>query len=255
MKLVPYKIVNKEGKPYIQVKIKDGETKVFSPEEISAKVLTKMKETTEEFLGKKIKDDVVTVPVYFNDAQRQATKDAGVIAGLNAPRIINEPTGTAIAYGLDKKGGEKNILVFYLGGSTFDVSILTVDNGVFEVLQQMVTLILEFLSSFLIFTFLGSAGEDFDQRIMEYFIKFIKKKYGKDINILLLDVAPLTLRIETDGGVMTNLIPRNIVIPTKKSFSHLPGSTSHCIHFGVDEFYKKTCYKVFIAYLTYTKMN
>nr|AAA81954.1 BiP isoform B [Glycine max] len=168
MKLVPYKIVNKDGKPYIQVKIKDGETKVFSPEEISAMILTKMKETAEAFLGKKINDAVVTVPAYFNDAQRQATKDAGVIAGLNVARIINEPTAAAIAYGLDKKGGEKNILVFDLGGGTFDVSILTIDNGVFEVLDTNGD------------THLG--GEDFDQRIMEYFIKLIKKKHGKDIS-------------------------------------------------------------------------
>ncbi|CAI0441732.1 unnamed protein product [Linum tenue] len=141
MKLVPYKIVNKDGKPYIQVKIKDGETKIFSPEEISAMILVKMKETAEAFLGKKIKDAVVTVPAYFNDAQRQATKDAG---------------------------GEKNILVFDLGGGTFDVSILTIDNGVFEVLSTNGD------------THLG--GEDFDQRIMEYFIKLIKKKHGKDIS-------------------------------------------------------------------------
>ncbi|PON92857.1 Heat shock protein 70 family [Trema orientale] len=178
MKLFPYKIVNKDGKPYIQVKIKDGEVKVFSPEEISAMVLTKMKETAEAFLGKKIKDAVVTVPglsyflvlctAYFNDAQRQATKDAGIIAGLNVARIINEPTAAAIAYGLDKKGGEKNILVFDLGGGTFDVSILTIDGGVFEVLATNGD------------THLG--GEDFDQRIMEYFIKLIKKKHGKDIS-------------------------------------------------------------------------
>ncbi|KAK9144040.1 hypothetical protein Syun_013440 [Stephania yunnanensis] len=168
MKLFPFKIVNKDGKPYIQVKMKDGETKVFSPEEISAMILTKMKETAEAFLGKKIKDAVVTVPAYFNDAQRQATKDAGVIAGLNVARIINEPTAAAIAYGLDKKGGEKNILVFDLGGGTFDVSILTIDNGVFEVLATNGD------------THLG--GEDFDQRIMEYFIKLIKKKHGKDIS-------------------------------------------------------------------------
>jgi endoplasmic reticulum chaperone BiP len=161
LKLAPYKIVNKEGKPYIQVKIRDGENKVFSPEEISAMILGKMKDTAEAYLGKKINDAVVTVPgqlpfcsfasstcflsavahlslfvfpAYFNDAQRQATKDAGVIAGLNVARIINEPTAAAIAYGLDKKGGEKNILVFDLGGGTFDVSILTIDNGVFEVL-------------------------------------------------------------------------------------------------------------------------
>ncbi|CAI9772024.1 unnamed protein product [Fraxinus pennsylvanica] len=168
MKLVPYKIVNKDGKPYIELQIKDGETKVFSPEEISAMVLTKMKETAESYIGKKIKDAVVTVPAYFNDAQRQATKDAGVIAGLNVARIINEPTAAAIAYGLDKKGGEKNILVFDLGGGTFDVSILTIDNGVFEVLATNGD------------THLG--GEDFDHRIMDHFIKLIKKKHEKDIS-------------------------------------------------------------------------
>ncbi|KAK9161534.1 hypothetical protein Syun_007875 [Stephania yunnanensis] len=167
LKYFPYKIVNKDGKPYIQVKIKDGEVKVFSPEEISAMILTKMKETAEAYLGKKIKDAVVTVPAYFNDAQRQATKDAGVIAGLNVARIINEPTAAAIAYGLDKKG-EKNILVYDLGGGTFDVSILTIDNGVFEVLATSGD------------THLG--GEDFDQRVMDYFIKLIKKKHNKDIS-------------------------------------------------------------------------
>eukprot|EP01018_Ginkgo_biloba_P031001 Gb_00216 [translate_table: standard] len=168
IKLLPFKIVNKDGKPYIEVKIREDEIKVFSPEEISAMILVKMKETAESYLGKKIKDAVVTVPAYFNDAQRQATKDAGVIAGLNVARIINEPTAAAIAYGLDKKGGEKNILVYDLGGGTFDVSILTIDNGVFEVLATSGD------------THLG--GEDFDQRIMDYFIKLIKKKYNKDVS-------------------------------------------------------------------------
>merc|ERR1712164_161335 len=167
-KLVSYNIVSKEGKPYVSVEMKEGEkAKVFSPEEISAMILTKMKETAEAFLGKTVKNAVVTVPAYFNDAQRQATKDAGVIAGLNVARIINEPTAAAIAYGLDKKG-EKNILVFDLGGGTFDVSILTIDNGVFEVISTNGD------------THLG--GEDFDQRIMEYFIKLIKRKHGKDIS-------------------------------------------------------------------------
>ncbi|GMH11360.1 hypothetical protein Nepgr_013201 [Nepenthes gracilis] len=168
IKMYPYKVVNKDGKPYIQVKIKEGEFKVFSPEEISAMILGKMKETAESYLGKKIKHAVVTVPAYFNDAQRQATKDAGTIAGLDVARIINEPTAAAIAYGLDNKGGEKNILVYDLGGGTFDVSILTIDNGVFEVLATSGD------------THLG--GEDFDHRVMDYFIKLIKKKYNKDIS-------------------------------------------------------------------------
>ncbi|VVB11003.1 unnamed protein product [Arabis nemorensis] len=127
-----------------------------------------MKETAEAYLGKKIKDVVVTVPAYFNNAQRQATKDAGVIAGLNVARIINEPTAATIAYGLDKKGGEKNILVFDLGGGTFDVTVLTIENGVFKVLSTNGD------------THLG--GEDFDHRIMDYIIKLIKKKHQKDIS-------------------------------------------------------------------------
>ena len=168
-KLVSYNIVSKEGKPYVSVEMKDGEkAKVFSPEEISAMILTKMKETAEAFLGKTVKNAVVTVPAYFNDAQRQATKDAGVIAGLNVARIINEPTAAAIAYGLDKKGKEQNILVFDLGGGTFDVSVLTIDNGVFEVVSTNGD------------THLG--GEDFDQRIMDYFMELIKRKYSKDVS-------------------------------------------------------------------------
>lgn len=133
IKFYPFSTKNKNNKPHVQVNVK-GEHKLFAPEEISAMVLIKMKETAEAYLGHPVTHAVVTVPAYFNDAQRQATKDAGTIAGLNVMRIINEPTAAAIAYGLDKKEGEKNILVFDLGGGTFDVSLLTIDNGVFEVI-------------------------------------------------------------------------------------------------------------------------
>jgi chaperone protein DnaK len=166
IKYFPFKVVEKNSKPHIQLETNQGE-KVFAAEEISAMVLIKMKETAEAYLGKKVTHAVVTVPAYFNDAQRQATKDAGVIAGLNVMRIINEPTAAAIAYGMDKKEGEKNVLVFDLGGGTFDVSLLTIDNGVFEVVATNGD------------THLG--GEDFDQRVMEHFIKLYKKKKGKDL--------------------------------------------------------------------------
>ncbi|XP_048042659.1 endoplasmic reticulum chaperone BiP-like [Megalobrama amblycephala] len=164
----PFKVIKKNNKPHIQLDIGSGQLKTFAPEEITAMVLTKMKETAEAYLGHKVTHAVVTVPAYFNDAQRQATKDAGTIAGLNVMRIINEPTAAAIAYGLDKKdGGEKNILVFDLGGGTFDVSLLNIDNGVFEVVATSGD------------TQLG--GVDFDQRVMEHFIKLYKKKTGKDV--------------------------------------------------------------------------
>jgi heat shock protein 5 len=166
MKVWPFKIIDKANKPMIEVAVGNSR-KTFAAEEISAMVLGKMKEIAEAYVGKELKNAVVTVPAYFNDAQRQATKDAGVIAGLNVVRIINEPTAAAIAYGLDKKDGEKNILVFDLGGGTFDVTLLTIDNGVFEVLSTNGD------------THLG--GEDFDQRVMEYFIKLYKKKHGKDL--------------------------------------------------------------------------
>uniref|UniRef100_A0A182NLE9 Endoplasmic reticulum chaperone BIP n=1 Tax=Anopheles dirus TaxID=7168 RepID=A0A182NLE9_9DIPT len=166
IKLLPFKVIEKNSKPHIRVSTGQGD-KVFAPEEISAMVLGKMKETAEAYLGKKVTHAVVTVPAYFNDAQRQATKDAGTIAGLVVMRIINEPTAAAIAYGLDKKDGEKNVLVFDLGGGTFDVSLLTIDNGVFEVVATNGD------------THLG--GEDFDQRVMDHFIKMYKKKKGKDI--------------------------------------------------------------------------
>merc|ERR1711968_345808 len=166
-KLFPYKITSKDDKPFIEV-ILDGKARSFSPEEISAMVLVKMKEVAEGFLGKDVKHAVVTVPAYFNDAQRQATKDAGTISGMTVQRIINEPTAAAIAYGLDKKGGEKNILVFDLGGGTFDVTFLTIDNGVFEVLATNGD------------THLGV--EDFDQRVMQYFMKMLKKRDSLDLS-------------------------------------------------------------------------
>merc|ERR1711998_273075 len=166
IKLLPYAIKSKDGKPYVEVDVK-GTMKMYAPEEISAMILGKMKEIAESYIGKEVKDAVVTVPAYFNDSQRQATKDAGTIAGLNVMRIINEPTAAAIAYGMDKQDGEKNILVFDLGGGTFDVSLLVIDNGVFEVVATNGD------------THLG--GEDFDQRVMDYFIKLYKKKKGKNI--------------------------------------------------------------------------
>mmetsp|Transcript_2092 Transcript_2092/g.3810 ORF Transcript_2092/g.3810 Transcript_2092/m.3810 type:complete len:671 (+) Transcript_2092:102-2114(+) len=166
-KLVPYTIASDSNKPVVEVTIA-GKTQRFAPEEISAMVLQKMKSTAEIFLGKDIKHAVVTVPAYFNDAQRQATKDAGTISGLKVERIINEPTAAAIAYGMDKTGGESNVLVFDLGGGTFDVTLLTIDNGVFEVLATNGD------------THLG--GEDFDQRVMQFFIKMMKKKNNVDIS-------------------------------------------------------------------------
>jgi heat shock protein 5 len=166
-KLVPYAIVSDKDKPMIEIE-QGGKKSRFAPEEVSAMVLQKMKTTAETFLGKEINHAVVTVPAYFNDAQRQATKDAGTIAGLKVERIINEPTAAAIAYGMDKTGGESNVLVFDLGGGTFDVTLLTIDNGVFEVLATNGD------------THLG--GEDFDQRVMQYFMKMMKKKSDIDIS-------------------------------------------------------------------------
>jgi len=162
----PFQIVEKNGKPAISVKYR-GEKRDFTPEEVSAMVLGKMKETAEAYLGKTVTHAVVTVPAYFNDAQRQATKDAGTIAGLQVLRIINEPTAAAIAYGLDKKGGESQIIVYDLGGGTFDVSLLSIDDGVFEVLATAGD------------THLG--GEDFDNRVIDYLVKQYKKKTGTDV--------------------------------------------------------------------------
>ena len=168
MKHFTYNVINKDNKPYIEVEHK-GETKVFAPEEISSMVLVKMKEIAEAYLGTPVTDAVITVPAYFNDSQRQATKDAGAIAGLNVLRIINEPTAAAIAYGLDKKSqGEQNVLIFDCGGGTFDVSILTIDESIFEVKATAGD------------THLG--GEDFDNKMVEYFVDEIKRKYKQDIS-------------------------------------------------------------------------
>jgi len=169
MKHWPFKVTNAGGKPRLQVEYK-AEDKSFTPEEISAMVLTKMKETAESYLGQEVRDAVVTVPAYFNDSQRQATKDAGVIAGLNIMRIINEPTAAAIAYGLDKKKDEKesNVLIFDLGGGTFDVSILSIEGGIFEVKSTAGD------------THLG--GEDFDNRMVDHFVNEFKRKHKKDLS-------------------------------------------------------------------------
>ena len=167
----PFKVIaGPSDKPLVQVDYK-GESKTFSPEEISSMVLVKMREIAVAFLGHDVKSAVVTVPAYFNDSQRQATKDAGVIAGLNVMRIINEPTAAAIAYGLDKKGsgkaGEKNVLIFDLGGGTFDVSLLTIEEGIFEVKATAGD------------THLG--GEDFDNRMVDHFVGEFKRKFKKNI--------------------------------------------------------------------------
>ncbi|KAI0752180.1 heat shock protein 70 [Fomes fomentarius] len=177
----PFQVTAKGGKPNVQVKYR-GELREFTPEEISAMVLGKMKETAEAYLGRSVSHAVVTVPAYFNDAQRQATKDAGTIAGLQVLRIINEPTAAAIAYGLDKKGGESQIIVYDLGGGTFDVSLLSIDDGVFEVLATAGD------------THLG--GEDFDNRVIDFLVKQYKKKTGTDVTSNLRALGKLKREVE-----------------------------------------------------------
>nr|XP_061796916.1 heat shock cognate 71 kDa protein-like isoform X2 [Nerophis lumbriciformis] len=169
MKHWPFTVIDDNTRPKVKVEYK-GETKTFFPEEISSMVLLKMKEIAEAYLGKPVTNAVVTVPAYFNDSQRQATKDAGIISGLNVLRIINEPTAAAIAYGLDKKhvGSERNVLIFDLGGGTFDVSVLAIEDGIFEVKSTAGD------------THLG--GEDFDNRMVNHFIAEFKRKHKKDIS-------------------------------------------------------------------------
>ncbi|KAJ3090784.1 hypothetical protein HK102_002686 [Quaeritorhiza haematococci] len=197
MKHWPFKVVSDpSGKPLIEVEYK-GERKRFAAEEISSMVLTKMRDIAESFLGTKINQAVITVPAYFNDSQRQATKDAGAIAGLNVLRIINEPTAAAIAYGLDKKyTGERNILIFDLGGGTFDVSLLTIDSGVFEVKATAGN------------THLG--GEDFDNRLVTHFVDEFKRKFKKDITtnaraLRRLRTAAERAKIALSAGAQTSL--------------------------------------------------
>merc|ERR1712038_97143 len=190
-KYLPFQLSNRNNKPVISI-MSGEDSKTLTPEEISSMILTKMKQTAEDYIGKNITRAVVTVPAYFNDAQRAATKDAGVIAGLDIIRIINEPTAAAIAYGLDKAGGsdEKNVLVFDLGGGTFDVSLLTIAEGVFEVVATNGD------------THLG--GEDFDQRVMEHFIKLIKKRTGKDIRSDDRAVQKLRREVEKAKRALSN---------------------------------------------------
>ncbi|CAN0437481.1 unnamed protein product, partial [Ectocarpus sp. 12 AP-2014] len=189
-KLFPFKVVSQDRHAAVEVEV-GGSKKTFAPEEISAMVLLKMKETAEDFLGQQVSNAVITVPAYFNNAQRQATEDAARIAGLTASRIINEPTAAALAYGMDKKSSqEKNILVYDLGGGTFDVSLLTIDDGVFEVLATNGD------------THLG--GEDFDQRVMQYFIKLFNRKTGTDITADVKATQKLRREVERVKRVLSS---------------------------------------------------
>ncbi|KAL0233347.1 hypothetical protein GEMRC1_012092 [Eukaryota sp. GEM-RC1] len=166
-KRFPFEIVNKDNRPYVGFELA-GEKKAYSPEEISAMVLTKMKQTAEDYLGQPVKNAVITVPAYFSDFQRQATKDAGTIAGLNVVRIINEPTAASLAYGVSSINDdeERYVLVFDLGGGTFDVSLLSVEAGVFEVVATAGD------------THLG--GEDFDNRVVDYLLKVFRRQHNVD---------------------------------------------------------------------------
>lgn len=198
MKHWPFKVINQSGKPIIQVEYK-GETKTFTPEEISSMVLLKMKETAEAYLGQKVNNAVITVPAYFNDSQRQATKDAGAISGLNVMRIINEPTAAAIAYGLDKKTqGEKNVLIFDLGGGTFDVSLLTIEEGIFEVKATAGD------------THLG--GEDFDNRLVNHFAEEFKRKHKKDLTSNARALRRLRTACERAKRTLSSATQTNIEI-------------------------------------------
>jgi heat shock protein 5 len=197
VKNYPFKVVKKDGKPQVKVDVNQA-AKTFTPEEISAMILGKMKDIAEGYLGKSVTHAVVTVPAYFNDAQRQATKDAGTIAGLNVLRVVNEPTAAAIAYGLDKTGDERQVIVYDLGGGTFDVSLLSIDNGVFEVLATAGD------------THLG--GEDFDHRVMEYFVKQYNKKNNTDVKKDLKAMGKLKREVEKAKRTLSSQMSTRIEI-------------------------------------------
>ena len=196
-KTFPFKIVNKDGKPQVKVDV-NKTPKNLTPEEVSAMVLSKMKDIAEGYLGNKVTHAVVTVPAYFNDAQRQATKDAGTIAGLNVLRVVNEPTAAAIAYGLDKTGDERQVIVYDLGGGTFDVSLLSIDNGVFEVLATAGD------------THLG--GEDFDHRVIQHFVKQYNKKNNVDITKDLKTMGKLKREVEKAKRTLSSQMSTRIEI-------------------------------------------
>jgi L1 cell adhesion molecule like protein len=198
LKHLSYKVINKSNKPTIEVEFRN-ETKEFSAEEIGSMVLGKMKEIAEAYLGEEVKDAVITVPAYFNDSQRQATKDAGAIAGLNVLRIINEPTAAAIAYGLDKKAkGERNILIADIGGGTTDFSILTIEDSVFEVKATAGD------------TFLG--GSDFDNKMLDYFTEEFKRKHKKDLTENKRAVRRLRTACESAKRTLSSANVANIEI-------------------------------------------
>ncbi|KLJ08900.1 glucose-regulated protein [Blastomyces silverae] len=197
MKHFPFRVINKDGKPQVKVEV-NGKDKNFTPEEVSAMILGKMKEIAENYLGKTVTNAVVTVPAYFNDNQRQATKDAGIIAGLNVLRVVNEPTAAAIAYGLDKTGDERQIIVYDLGGGTFDVSLLSIDNGAFEVLATAGD------------THLG--GEDFDQRVINHFAKMYNKKHNVDVTKDLKSMGKLKREVEKAKRTLSSQMSTRIEI-------------------------------------------
>ncbi|CAF1467551.1 unnamed protein product [Rotaria sordida] len=225
VKYFPFSVVSKDNRPVVKVKIGFTE-KLFTPEEISAMILGKMREIAETYLGKKVKNAVVTVPAYFNNAQRQATKDAGIIAGLNVVGIINEPTAAAIAYGLDRVRNEKGshtVLVFDLGGGTFDVSLLILDDGTFEVVATNGN---THLGSYLLSSFrkrnntffiIRIGGEDFDLRVMEYFIELFKNKTGKNVRGHVHALQKLRREVEKAKRILSSEMETIIEI---ESFFH-----------------------------------